>query len=231
MFESSPSTEKLDEALAKAQSEFKSAFKDSQNPHFQSEFASLTSVIESARPALTKHGLSVTQWPIASNDGRIHLMTRVAFKGEWMRSTFSIPAQKNDPQGFGSSLTYIKRYSYAATLGIIDQLDDDAEAAMDRSKIGSNYTTNTLKYHQLPSKENSNNNAKVTEGWLKVLRKIAESKSLDEFQVTEFAKIKYGVTGLENLTQNQCKDLQEFIRNNEFENSNEEHEKEKELPF
>ena len=133
MFETSQSTEKIDIALAKAQSKISSAVRDSVNPHYKSKYADLASIWNACRSALTENGISVTQWPIHSEDGRLHLVTRLAHAGEWMRGTFSIPAAKQDAQSFGSAITYIKRFSLAAAVGIAPD-DDDGEAAMGREK-------------------------------------------------------------------------------------------------
>lgn len=137
MFETSQSTEKIDIALAKAQSKISSAVRDSVNPHYKSKYADLASIWNACRSALTENGISVTQWPIHSEDGRLHLVTRLAHAGEWMRGTFSIPAAKQDAQSFGSAITYIKRFSLAAAVGIAPD-DDDGEAAMGRAKEKAN---------------------------------------------------------------------------------------------
>lgn len=129
MIETSAETAKLDEALAKAQGEIEAASKDRNNPAFKSRYADITSVWEAARPALAKHGISVTQWPIHADDNRLHIVTRVAFKGEWIRAHFSIPVTKQDAQGYGSATTYAKRYALAAALGVVADDDDDANAA------------------------------------------------------------------------------------------------------
>jgi hypothetical protein len=66
--ETSATTAALDEALAKAQGEIEIAGKDKVNPAFRSRYADLTSMWTAARPALTKHCIAVTQWPLASTD-------------------------------------------------------------------------------------------------------------------------------------------------------------------
>lgn len=132
MIETSADTAKLDEALAKAQGEIEAASKDRNNPAFKSKYADITSVWEAARPALAKHGISVTQWPIHADDNRLHIVTRVAFKGEWIRAHFSIPVTKQDAQGYGSATTYAKRYALAAALGVVADDDDDGNAASQR---------------------------------------------------------------------------------------------------
>lgn len=129
MIETSESTAKLDAALAKAQGEIEAASKDKVNPAFRSKYADLSSVWAAIRPALAKHGISVTQWPIHSEDGRLHIVTRLAHDGEWIRAHFSIPVQKQDPHGYGSATTYAKRFSLAACVGVVADDDDDGNAA------------------------------------------------------------------------------------------------------
>lgn len=131
MIETSETTAKLDSALAKAQGEFAAAMRDSNNPHFKSKYADLTAIMEAIRPTLTKHGISVTQWPLHSEDNRVHMITRIAHDGEWMRGHFSMPVAKQDAHGYGSIVTYLRRYCVSACLGVITDLeqDDDGNAA------------------------------------------------------------------------------------------------------
>lgn len=132
MIKTSTETAKLDAALAKAQGEIEAASKDKTNPAFRSRYADLTAVWAACRPALAKHGISVTQWPIHAEDGRLHIVTRVAHAGEWIKSHFSIPVTKQDPQGYGSATTYAKRFTLAAALGIVADEDDDGNSASAR---------------------------------------------------------------------------------------------------
>jgi len=127
--ETSITTAALDEALAKAQGEIEVAGKDKVNPAFRSRYADLTSMWNAARPALAKHCISVTQWPLASTDNRLHIITRIAHKGEWMQARFSIPVDKGNAHGFGSATTYAKRFTLSAALGIVADDDDDGNAA------------------------------------------------------------------------------------------------------
>lgn len=129
MFETSPETDKLDAAMAKAQASVSAAIKDKNNPAFRSKYADLSAVWEACRSALTANGISVTQWPVHSTDGRLHLVTRVACAGQWMRAHFSIPVQKADAHGYGSGTTYAKRFALAAAVGVVADDDDDGNAA------------------------------------------------------------------------------------------------------
>jgi hypothetical protein len=120
---------KLAPALVKAQAEMGVALKDSTNPHFRSKYADLTSIITASRDALTDNGLAVVQRS-HPNDKGVQLETVVVHSsGEWISDGgLFLPAAKLDPQGFGSAMTYARRYAYAAMLGIV-QDDDDANTA------------------------------------------------------------------------------------------------------
>jgi len=128
MHDKSETIANLAEALALAQAEIENAAKKSNNPHFRSKYADLAEVINTARPVLAKHGLSVTQWPSYA-DGIVSVETILAHKsGEWISNTASAPADKLNAQGVGSATTYLRRYSLAA-LACIAQEDDDGNKA------------------------------------------------------------------------------------------------------
>lgn len=115
-------------SLAKAQGEMENAGKNSVNPHFKSKYADLAEILNTVRPVLSKHGLAVTQFP-AFEGGTAHVETILTHaSGEWMSGICSAPVQKSDPQGVGSALTYLRRYSLAAVCGLAQE-DDDANAS------------------------------------------------------------------------------------------------------
>ncbi len=136
--ETSQTTAKLDDALLAAQMGFKNAAKDSINPHFKSKYADLGSVWDACRQALHENHILVTQWPIASDDNKAHLITRLSHKGEWMQGRIAIPMEKASAHGAGSAITYAKRFALAAALGIVADEDDDGNAASTASRTASN---------------------------------------------------------------------------------------------
>lgn len=129
MFETSLTTAKLDGALAKAQGEIEAASKDKVNPAFRSKYADLTAVWTAIRPSLSKHLIAVTQWPMHSDDNKLHIVTRLAHDGEWIKCEFSVPLDKSTAHGYGSAVTYAKRFSLAAAVGVVADDDDDGNAA------------------------------------------------------------------------------------------------------
>lgn len=130
MFLTSPTTEKLDAALAKAQGAIEEAEMNCKNPFFHSVYADLTSVWRACRKALSSNGISVSQWPISSEDGRLHLVTRLAHDGQWIQAMFSTPVPKQDAQGYGSAITYLKRFTLCAAVGVVADSDDDGNEAV-----------------------------------------------------------------------------------------------------
>lgn len=121
----------LAKALAKAQGQISPALKDSENPHFRSKYADLSSVWAACRKPLTDNGLSVVQMPVdAPTPSSVALTTLLLHtSGEYISSTVSAPLTKQDAQGIGSALTYLRRYALSAIIGVVADDDDDGNAA------------------------------------------------------------------------------------------------------
>jgi hypothetical protein len=119
----------LAKALVKAQAAMSHAAKDSKNPHFKSAYSSLVSVIDAVRPHLAGNGLAFVQ-KLHSADGGVAVETVLIHESgqEMSCGTLFIPATKQDAQGFGSAISYGKRYGLQAALGIAPE-DDDGQAA------------------------------------------------------------------------------------------------------
>lgn len=120
---------KLADALAKAQAVMKPAAKDSTNPHYNSKYADLASIHEACREPLSSNGIAVTQRVTSSMEG-VRVSTKLIHaSGEWMKDSLFLPVTQKTPQGFGSAITYARRYSLAAMVGIAAEEDDDGNAA------------------------------------------------------------------------------------------------------
>lgn len=126
-------------ALAKAQGQIEGASKDRRNDHFKASYATLASIWEACRKALSDNGLSVVQTPGECAEGRVTLTTMLAHaSGQWVRETLTIPLAKVDAQGYGSATTYARRYALAAIVGVAPD-DDDGNAAV-AAKTGNGAT-------------------------------------------------------------------------------------------
>lgn len=124
---------KLAEALAKAQSEMEPATKDTTNPFFKSQYASLASCWQACRGPLTKHGLAVVQTTEPDNGNVTVISILTHSSGQWIKGKLSVKPSKTDSQALGSCLSYLRRYSLSALVGLSTQ-DDDAESTMSRQK-------------------------------------------------------------------------------------------------
>jgi ERF superfamily protein len=132
---------KLVLALAKAQLQFKPIFKQTENAAFvragkASKYADLATYIDATQEALAKEELVVLQWPDVTPDAKTMTLESILAhsSGEWMRGRLTLPALGRDgftAQSCGSSITYARRYSYAAIVGAASE-DDDANAASGR---------------------------------------------------------------------------------------------------
>lgn len=146
-------------ALAKAQGEMAGAVKDAANPFFKSKYADLASVWDACRGPLTRHGLSVVQFPKTDYTGTpepyewtskmgekrhgvrvicvVSVVTRIIHtSGQWMEDAVSTMLPTGDPQSVGSAITYLRRYALQSVAGVAPE-DDDAEAAHGHSQSNS----------------------------------------------------------------------------------------------
>lgn len=116
-------------AFVKAQSAFGPALKSATNPHFKSKYADLAACVEAVIEALNSNGIALMQKTAADETGVTVTTVFVHESGEMLDSgVLHVPAAKSDPQGYGSALTYARRYSLMAACGIAPE-DDDGNAA------------------------------------------------------------------------------------------------------
>lgn len=139
-------------ALAKAQSEMSGAKKTSKNPFFKSTYSDLAEVIETIKEPFRNNGLAFLQ-SVKTKDNKISVKTRIIHtSGQWIESSScELPPTKQDPQSYGSAITYAKRYSLQSFVGLAS-VDDDG-----------NYSSN-----------------KVIMNNDEIVKKIGETKSIEE---------------------------------------------------
>jgi len=120
---------KIASALVKAQKGFAPAIKAAVNPQYGSKYADLASCIDAVLDSLNENGIALNQI-VGDVDGGVSVETRFIHEsGESVTSgKISIPAQKANAHGYGSALTYARRYSLMSAAGIAPE-DDDGNAA------------------------------------------------------------------------------------------------------
>lgn len=121
-------------AFIKAKKAFSPALKDKTNPAFRSKYADLGACLEAVNDALLENGIAMYQ---ETHDDAAGVTVETVFlheSGEFIRcGKFHVPAAKQDPQGYGSALTYARRYSLTTACGIAPE-DDDGNAGTDAKR-------------------------------------------------------------------------------------------------
>jgi hypothetical protein len=117
-------------ALVKAQKEFGPALKSSTNPAFRSRYADLSACVEAVIDALNNNDIFMMQPTHECDNGVIVETIFIHSSGEQISSgKLHVPATKHDAQGYGSALTYARRYSLMTACGIAPEDDDGNSAA------------------------------------------------------------------------------------------------------
>jgi hypothetical protein len=122
--------DKIFQAFIAAQRQFGPALKSSTNPHFRSRYADLSACVEAVIDALNTNGLGLVQVTHPCESGVSVETVLVHESGQTMTSgVLHVPASKQDAQGYGSALTYARRYSLMAICGIAPEDDDGNRAS------------------------------------------------------------------------------------------------------
>lgn len=185
----------LASSLAKAQGQMMHATKDSVNPHFRSKYADLASVWEACRKPLADNGLSIVQLPEPADTGLVLNTVLMHSSGQWIGSKIAMPLQKADPQGYGSVLTYARRYALAAIVGVY-QDDDDGSAATEQHNKAAHVPV------QQPQSAD-----KATEAQVKMIYSKGKSSGMDVDTLNKALRNRYGVGSAAELTKAQASSI------------------------
>jgi len=118
----------LAKAIALSQLHVENALKSSTNPHFKSKYADLAEILNTVRPVFSANCIAIVQTPTFES-GVASVETMLCHEsGEFISSVCSSPVSKQDAQGIGSAITYLRRYSLAAMCGIAQEDDDGQQA-------------------------------------------------------------------------------------------------------
>lgn len=124
----------LTKALLAVQADMPAIDRDGTNPHFKSKFTTLGNLIAKARPVCNAHGIVFTQFPSSDEHGPTLVTILMHESGERLEFAAPLILTKQDPQGQGSAITYMRRYALAAALGISDQEDGDGNGTRAKAK-------------------------------------------------------------------------------------------------
>ena len=202
-------------ALAKAQRGIQAAKKDSLNPHFRSKYADLASCWDACREQLTSNGISVVQ-PI-HNEGPYAFLKTVLMheSGEWIASgSYPLKPVKDDPQGLGSAITYARRYSLCAMVGVAPD-DDDGEAATGRIAAKqsspqkypepqkSQEPQQASQYQPRPQFQPTGNSWSPSQAQIKRLFALKHKAGWHEQELKQYISAEYGVNSTAGLSREQ----------------------------
>lgn len=139
----SESIVEISKALAEFRKEVKQPMKDGNNPFFKSKYVPLENVIEAIDETAPKTGLSFTQWALNNSEGTVGVATLLLHtSGEFIEyDPVFMKGEKQTPQGAGSVISYLKRYTLSAIFGITSDQDDDGNGA---SQSNNNKQSNKL---------------------------------------------------------------------------------------
>lgn len=116
-------------AFVEAQKEFAPALKTSTNPHFKSRYVDLAGCVEAVIDALNYHGIALIQKTHDCDSGvKVETIFMHETGEQISGGMIHVPADRQNAQGYGSALTYARRYSLMAACGIAPE-DDDGNAA------------------------------------------------------------------------------------------------------
>jgi len=123
----------LAKALTSFQGQMTAVKKDAVNPFYKSKYATLDTIWETVRKPLSENGLSVAQTMNLIEDKSVLETTLYHTSGEWISGIQLVNPTKSDPQALGSAISYARRYSLSAMLGIVADEDDDANSTKEKS--------------------------------------------------------------------------------------------------
>jgi len=179
---------------------------------FSYNYADLGDVLAAVRPVLSAHGLALIQGLGNAEDGRPTVTTILMHEGGHAeRSTFAFNAQP-DMQKLGGAITYARRYSCCAMLGVVAEDDDDAAHAS--APVRANQRPKKVERYVMPPKKEASEEpseakrqpAKASEAQVKKLVVMCHKVNLTDDEVHAMLRGLYGdgVSSRKDLTKAQA---------------------------
>jgi len=125
VFGADPPRSKVIAAFCKAQADFGSAARDTNNPFFKSKYADLASAWRAVSKALADNGLAVNSEVIPEGEWITCTTTLWHESGESLTGRWMCKTSKLDSQGVGAVTTYARRMGLFCLLGVVADDDDD----------------------------------------------------------------------------------------------------------
>lgn len=196
----SESVKEIASALTNFQGKMTAVKKDAINPFYESKYATLDTIWETIRKPLSENGLSVAQTMNYLEGKSVLETTLYHTSGEWISGTQLVNPVKDDPQALGSAISYARRYSLSAILGLVSD-DDDAESATPK-KTPISPPVETSK----PTESGG-----ITEAQIKKIYATAREKELSPEEAKAYIKKTFNKDSTKELTKAEASTMIEFL--------------------
>lgn len=209
----SENLDKLFKGMNAFRSQLKQPIKDAKNPFFKSNYVTLEGVQNAIDAGIKGTGLAYTQIVKNDDNGNVGVETIITHEsGQYLTTgVLALRPEKATPQGYGSTITYAKRYQLASAFGVSSDIDDDGNAGSFKTQAKGNYQQPRQQEHANPEILEYNNL------FNKALKALGTDKATLKIQVTEQIgkmfpndtksedKLKHGIMILKGLIENEAK--------------------------
>ena len=143
----SENLDKLFKGMNAFRSQLKQPIKDAKNPFFKSNYVTLEGVQNAIDAGIKGTGLAYTQIVKNDDNGNVGVETIITHEsGQYLTTgVLALRPEKATPQGYGSTITYAKRYQLASAFGVSSDIDDDGNAGSFKTQAKGNYQQNNYK--------------------------------------------------------------------------------------
>lgn len=214
----SESISALIKSLNSFQGKLTAVKKDALNPFFKAKYATLDTIWETIRKPLSESGLAVTQTMGIIDNKSVLETTLYHTSGEWISGTQLVNPVKDDPQSLGSAISYARRYSLSAILGIVSDEDDDANVATKtavktdkESKTEVKDTTPEKPVSPLVETDKKSETPKITPAQTKKIYASVKEKGITTEQAKSYLKSVFNKLSTKELTISEASRLIEDI--------------------
>lgn len=217
----SENLDKLFKGMNAFRSQLKQPIKDAKNPFFKSNYVTLEGVQNAIDAGIKGTGLAYTQIVKNDDNGNVGVETIITHEsGQYLTTgVLALRPEKATPQGYGSTITYAKRYQLASAFGVSSDIDDDGNAGSFKTQAKGNYQQNNYKQNYQQPRQQEHANSEILEYnnlFNKALKALGTDKATLKAQVTEQIgkmfpndtksedKLKHGIMILKGLIENEA---------------------------
>ena len=205
----SESITNLVKALTTFQGKMTAVKKDATNPFYKSKYATLDTIWETIRKPLSENGLSIVQTMNLIEGNSVLETTLYHTSGEWISGTQLVNPVKDDPQSLGSAISYARRYSLSALLGVVSDEDDDANIATKQE---------TKQEAKVPPRQNNplladppEKSEGITVPQTKKIHALAKEKGISPEEARAYMQKTFKKSSTKELTKGEASTMIEFL--------------------